>query len=140
AILGGATTGPEIEAMRAMLADGVRRLALAGVDAIAMPCNTLQAYLPEIVARAGLPYLALIGETVQHLKQQGRRRPVLICTNAMRALGLYQAELEARGVPYLLPTAEQQAGITQTILDSLHARPDPNASLRPGLRQRETTA
>src|SRR6185369_10080972 len=41
AILGGATAGPEIEAMRAMLADGVRRLALAGVDAIAMPCNTL---------------------------------------------------------------------------------------------------
>jgi len=140
AILGGATAGPEVEQMRAMLEDGVRRLSQAGVDAIAMPCNTLQAYLPEIVARAGLPYLALIGETVRHIQQQGRQRVALICTNAMRALGLYQAELDARGQPYLLPSAEEQASITQTIFDSLHARPDPNAALRPVLRHLETQA
>jgi aspartate racemase len=137
ALLGGATAGPEIEAMRAMLEDGVRRLAQAGVDAIAMPCNTLQGYLPEIVARAGLPYLALVGETAGRLQAQGRRRPALICTNAMRALGLYQAALAACGLECVLPSAEQQAGITQTILDSLHGRPGAAAPLRAVVRQLE---
>ena len=140
AILNGATSGAEVDRLTAMLADGVRRLARAGAEAIVMPCNTLQAYLPEIVARAGLPYIPLIGETVQHIRQQGYRRVVLICTSAMRSLGLYQAELERQAVPYLLPTEREQAGITQAILDSLHARPDPNASLRPVLRHLETAA
>ncbi len=140
AILGGATAGPEIEQMCGMLEDGVRRLSLAGVDAIAMPCNTLQAYLPEIVARAGLPYLHLIGETVRHLQQQGRQRVALICTSAMRTLGLYQAELEARGLACVLPTVDEQAAITQTIFNTLHARPDPNAPLRLVLRRLETAA
>src|SRR5947209_18815738 len=47
-LLGGATAGPEVAQLTGMLADGVRRLARAGADAIAMPCNTLQAYLPQI--------------------------------------------------------------------------------------------
>jgi aspartate racemase len=140
AILGGVTTGPLVEELTGMLADGVRRLAQAGVDGIAMPCNTLQGFLPAIVARAGLPYIPLVEATVRHIRQQGHQRVGLICTSAMRALGLYQAELEAQGVPYLLPSDSEQAGINQTILDSLHARPDPNAPLRPVLRHWETVA
>jgi aspartate racemase len=140
AILNGATAGPEVERLTGLLADGVRRLAAAGADAIAMPCNTLQAYLPQIVARAGLPYLHLIGETVRHIQQHGHRRVAVICTSAMRSLGLYQAELEAQAVPYLLPSDSEQAAITQTILDTLHARPDPNTRLHPIVRRLETAA
>ncbi len=140
AILNGATAGPQVDRLVAMLEDGVRRLARAGSGAIVMPCNTLQAYLPEIVARAGLPYIPLIGETVRHIQLQGYQRVALICTSAMRSLGLYQAELDRHAVPYLLPTEPEQAGITQTILDSLHAKPDPNARLRPVLRRLETVA
>lgn len=140
AILNGATTGPEVDRLIAMLEDGVRRLAQAGADAIVMPCNTLQAYLPEIVARAGLRYIHLIQEVVRHIRQQGYRRAAIICTSSMRSLGLYQAELDRQSVPYLLPTAGEQADITRTILDTLHARPDPNARLRPVLRQLETSA
>lgn len=140
AILNGSTAGPEVERLIAMLEDGVGRLARAGADAIVMPCNTLQAYLPQIVARAGLPYIHLIGETAQYIQRQGYRRVALICTSAMSSLGLYQAELDAHGVPYLLPTQAEQAGITQAIHDSLHARPDPNAHLRPVLRHLETVA
>ncbi len=140
AILNGATAGPEVDRLITMLEDGVLRLARAGVDAIAMPCNTLQAYVPEIVARAGLPYIHLIGETVRHIRQQGHRSVAVICTNPMRSLGLYQAELDAQAVPYLLPSESEQVDITQTILDTLHAHPDPNARLRPVVRRLETVA
>ena len=126
--------------MIAMLEDGVGKLAAAGAEAIVMPCNTLQAYLPEIVARAGLSYIHLIAETVRHIQRQGYGPVALICTDAMRSLGLYQAELGAQSVLYLLPTESEQADITRTILDTLHARPDPNARLRPVLRHLETTA
>jgi aspartate racemase len=140
AILNGATTGPEVDRLIDMLEDGVRRLTQAGADAIVMPCNTLQAYLPEIVARAGLPYIHLIREVVRHIQKQGYQHVAVICTSSMRSLGSYQSELDTQSVPYLLPTEGQQADITRTILDTLHARPDPNARLRPVIRQLETTA
>lgn len=139
-MLDGATSGPEVDRLRVMLEDGVRRLAQAGAEAIVMPCNTLQAYLPDIVARAGLPYIHLIAETVSRLKQEGYRRPALICTAPMRSLGLYQKELEARAVSYLLPTEAEQRIITQVLLDTLHHAPDPNALLRPVLRRLESEA
>src|SRR5579859_6957168 len=74
AILGGATAGPEVERLVGLLETGVSALARAGVDAISMPCNTLQGYLPPIVARAGLPYIPLIGATAEHIQRAGYRR------------------------------------------------------------------
>ena len=140
AILNGATAGPEVDRLIGMLEDGVRRLARAGADAVAMPCNTLQAYLPDIVARAELPYIHLIKETVRHIQRLGRRRVAVICTTPMRSLGLYQSELEGQAVPYLLPSETEQADLTRVILDTLHGRPDPNAPLLPIVRRLEAVA
>ncbi|MBI3361683.1 MAG: amino acid racemase [Chloroflexi bacterium] len=137
----GATSGPEVDRLIAMLEAGVGALSRAGVDAIVMPCNTLQAYLPSLVERAGLPYIHLIAETVNDIRRRGYERPAVICTAPMRALGLYQAELESHSVPYVLPTDSEQTHITRTILDTLHqASPDPNALLRPVVRRLETVA
>ena len=140
AILGGVTAGPPVDELTGLLAQGVQQLARAGVDAIVMPCNTLQAFLPVLVANASLPYIPLVGATVRHIRQKGYARVALICTSAMRALGLYQAEMETQAVDCVLPEADEQAGITQTILNSLHALPDPNAPLRPVVRRLETAA
>src|SRR5579859_7390131 len=52
AILGGQTNGPQVEELTGMLADGVASLARGGAQAIVMPCNTLQGWLPPLVARA----------------------------------------------------------------------------------------
>jgi len=140
AILGGVTAGAPVDELIGLLAEGVQQLARAGVDGIVMPCNTLQAFLPDLVAAAGLPYLPLVGATVSYIRQHGYARVALICTSAMRALGLYQAELQAQAVACVLPSDAEQAGITQTILDSLHARPDANAPLRPVVRRLESAA
>jgi aspartate racemase len=140
AILGGATAGPEVERLVGLLEAGVRALARAGVDAISMPCNTLQGYLPPIVERAGLPYIPLIGATAEHIQRAGYRRAALVCTSAMRSLGLYQAALEAQGVACLLPAEGEQEAISAAIADSIHGRPDPNARLGPVLRRLETAA
>ena len=140
AILGGVTAGPPVDELTAMLAEGVQQLARAGVDGIVMPCNTLQAFLPELVAAAGLPYLPLVGATVSHIRQQGYTRIALLCTSAMRALGLYQAELQRQALACVLPSDDEQAGITQAILASLHGRPDANAPLAPVVRRLEGDA
>src|SRR5262249_41662106 len=140
AILGGRTAGPEVDSLTAMLEEGVEALAQGGAEAIAMPCNTLQAWLPPIVARRGLPYIALVGETARHIRQAGYGRVALVCTAAMRSLGLYQDALAAQGVPCVLPSDEEQDGITAAIHNSLHSRPDANAPLLPALRRLENDA
>jgi aspartate racemase len=138
----GQTAGPEMGRMTAWLDEGVQRLARAGADAIVMPCNTLQAHLPQRVARSGLAYIHLIQATVAHIQQQGYQKVAVICTTLMRALGLYQAELEARAISYLLPTEAEQADITRALLDTLHpaSDSDPSARLRPLVRRLETEA
>ncbi len=140
AILNGATSGPEVDRMIGMLQEGVDCLSRAGVDAIVMPCNTLQAYVPEMVARAGIPYIHLIAGVVNHIRCAGYMLTALICTAPMRALGLYQAELDAQAVHYVLPTEDEQADITRAILDTLHHAPDPNARLSQVVRRLEEEA
>jgi aspartate racemase len=143
AILGGQTDGPEVAELIGMLADGVAALARGGAQAIVMPCNTLQGWLPPLVDRAGLPYIHLVGETAKQIQRAGYQRVALICTAAMRSLGLYQAELSARGLTVVLPTDAEQAGINQAIHNSLHAGSDgagANAPLLPVLRRLERDA
>ncbi|MEK9164861.1 MAG: amino acid racemase [Chloroflexota bacterium] len=140
AMLNGATAGPEVDGMIAMLDAAVNALARAGASTIVMPCNTLQGYLPPLVARAGLSYIHLIAETVSRVKQCGHARVTVICTAAMRALRLYQNEMDAQSVKYVMPAEDEQAGINQAILDTLHHAPDPSARLRPVIRRLERDA
>lgn len=80
------------EAVRGAL----RRLEGAGVDFIAMPCNTAHILYDELAASVGVPLLNMIDEAVAALPADSRAL-ALFATRMTAEAGLYERPLAAAG-------------------------------------------
>jgi aspartate racemase len=87
--------------MRRTLIAGLRHLESTGVDFIAMPCNSVHKYYPEIAAQIEVPLLNMIDITVQ-ARPESVKRLALLATRFTVAAGLYQAEAAKYGVEMLV--------------------------------------
>lgn len=82
-----------------------RRLAAAGAEVLAMPCNTAHAQAAGIRA-AGLPFIDMIAETTAAARATGAAAIGVLATGGGRAL--YAPALSAAGLtPVLLEDADQ---------------------------------
>ncbi len=83
-----------------------RRLAAAGAEVLAMPCNTAHAQATGIRA-AGLPFIDMIAATTAAAKATGAAAIGVLATGGGRAL--YAPALTAAGLmPVLLKEADQE--------------------------------
>lgn len=83
-----------------------RRLAAAGAEVLAMPCNTAHAQAAGIRA-AGLPFIDMIAATTAAAKATGAAAIGVLATGGGRAL--YAPALTAAGLmPVLLKEADQE--------------------------------
>lgn len=88
-------------------------LAAAGVDLIAIPCNTAHAYLASIREQVAVPVLDMIELTVAASPADG---PIgLLATSGTVEIGLYQPAYAARGIEVLVPTPTEQASVMDAI-------------------------
>lgn len=90
------------------LLDSVRRLEGAGATLLVMPCNTAHAYLPALLDATELPFVDMVGETLDELTrratpQDGAGPVALLATDGTVRVGLYQRAAEERGIPMLVP-------------------------------------
>lgn len=111
ALLGG---GPD--PLPAML-ESLRRLMTAGVDFIAIACNTAHAWYPQIAAATTVPVLHLIhvaAEACRACLPEGASVGVLATTGAI-ATELYQNALTNKGLRPALPSQSDQAQVMRTI-------------------------
>lgn len=108
----GPSPAPELAAMG-------RRLEQAGAELLVMPCNTAHAFVGEIRAGTGVPFVSIIEETVAELR---RRRPEphrigLLTAGGCRTARLYESALVAESLhPVSLDDAQQRR-----FMDLLHA-------------------
>lgn len=86
------------------MAYGVRQLARAGAQAIAIPCNTAHLWYEQLAAAAPVHMLHIVQAVVDDLKRNGveRGRIGLLATAVTLKLGLYQARLEVAGYECVL--------------------------------------
>jgi aspartate racemase len=87
---------PDHEAIEAAAFEGLQTLERAGVDFIAMACNTVHAYHGRLARRLRIPLLNMVDETVSALGPHGRD-VALIAARATVESGIYQTAIEARG-------------------------------------------
>ncbi len=92
------------------LIEGASFLEKAGADLILMPCVTAHFYYKEIVKHITTPFLHLLEETVDYLRQElSRVRKVgLVATDATIQSGLFQEIFEKSGVEMVVPDQEKQ--------------------------------
>ncbi|CAA9587085.1 MAG: Aspartate racemase [uncultured Thermomicrobiales bacterium] len=93
------------------LTRGAARLAAAGADFIAIPCNTAHAFLPQLRTRVATPFLDMIAETAARVSADYPRvrRVGILATAGTIGTGLYHAALRDRGLEPLHPDAAGQA-------------------------------
>ena len=98
-------TGPDPAPVLTAMA---RRLAEAGAEALAMPCNTAHHYAPAIRAATALPFLDMVALSVARavaLAGAGGRVG-LLASPAVRKVGLFDRALAAAGLDPAYPADE----------------------------------
>ncbi|MEI2416001.1 amino acid racemase [Orrella sp. JC864] len=88
---------------------GLRQLNAAGVQCVAIPCNTAHLWFESLQQASSAPILHIVDAAADDLRRQGLAsgRIGLMGTAATLALGLYQDILARRGYECLLPTPEE---------------------------------
>lgn len=105
------------------LVHGARKLAAAGADLIAVPCNTAHAFLPSVASRVGVPIVHMIDQAARHLRTLNptvRTVGLLATTGTVRA-GLYQNWLTKAGIELLVPDAEAQSAEVMPAIGAIKA-------------------
>ena len=99
-----------------VLVEMTRRLGAMGAMALAMPCNTAHAYLPEIRAAAGdVPLLDMVGLTAERFAGMTPRpqRVALLASTAVQITGLYDKAFASLGIEAIFP--QRQAEVMEVI-------------------------
>ncbi|WP_453990161.1 aspartate/glutamate racemase family protein [Bacillus nitroreducens] len=92
-----------------------KRLEAAGVDLIAIACNTAHYFWKGIQTAVSVPILHMPKETVAFIHHSGCKQVALFATDGTIATNLYQDELLKYGIQIKLPDKLTQAKIMEAI-------------------------
>jgi len=115
-ILGKSTDNPFIE-----IAKIGKNLVGQGVDYIAIPCVTAYYFYDMLCKEVDVPVIDMIGETANHLRENGIRRVGLMATDGTITGGFFKRGLEEQGLEVVQPSAEDQKLLMDIIYNGIKA-------------------
>jgi len=92
----------------------LEKLNKADVDMIAIPCNTVHIFLPELRKRSKAPILSIMEECAKVCK--GLKKVGLLGSSTTVKAGLHAIELNKRNIAVLVPSEEDQNAVNEIIL------------------------
>ena len=98
-----------------------RRLAAAGAELIAMPCNTAHGFYDAVCAAVDIPVLHMIRLTAQELLLKGIKCAGLLATDGTVQSGIYERCFEGSGIELLTPSPAAQAAVMQLTYEGVKA-------------------
>lgn len=98
-----------------------RRLAAAGAELIAMPCNTAHGFYDAVCAAVDIPVLHMIRLTAQELLLKGIKCAGLLATDGTVQSGIYERCFEGSGIELLTPAPAAQAAVMQLTYEGVKA-------------------
>ena len=103
-----------------MLALG-QRLSEQGVGCVAIPCVTAHYFHEKLSASIPAPIIHAVEETAIHLQNAGIKRAGIMATDGTISSGLFQRQLEKRGITRVIPSEEGQKDVMHLIFDCIKA-------------------
>lgn len=98
-----------------------KQLEAQGMDYIAIPCITAHHFYDSLAKNIKIPILNVIKETVMHLKDSGVKSVGVAATEGTITSELFQKELSAEGINYVLPSHIAQDNLMHLIYNDLKA-------------------
>jgi aspartate racemase len=99
----------------AMVEEEARRLAKAGADVLAMPCNTMHLYAARFRAASALPFISMVEGVVRRVETDQKKKVGLLGTITTMNSTLYTEHLKAKNIEVNLPDKETQKKIGTVI-------------------------
>jgi aspartate racemase len=98
-------------------------LAGLGAEAVVLPCNTAEPFLPAVEAAAGVPVVGIVRATVAEAVAlvPGLERVGVLATDGTLAARTYHDELARVGAEALVPSAADQATVMAVIYEQVKA-------------------
>ena len=106
--------------------EDVGRLAAAGAEIIAVPCNTAHFFFDELDAFSPVPVLNIVRETAEHAKAKGVKRVGILATDGTIFSGSYKHECDRLGMEYVTPGEPAQKELMEIIYKSIKASAAPD--------------
>jgi aspartate racemase len=97
----------EINVKRA-LAGSVKLLERAGVDFIAIPCNSVHHFLPVMRKAVHIPILSIVDETAEETRERKIEKVLLLATKFTANHQIYDKSLTDREITLIKPRSMQQ--------------------------------
>ncbi|PXY00151.1 aspartate/glutamate racemase family protein [Halomonas sp. LBP4] len=89
------------------IAEMARRLEVAGADFLVMPCNTAHYYWQDAQDAVGIPVWHIVECTLDTIARRiPGARVGMLCSPALRKIGLYEGFIESRGLSLVYPDDE----------------------------------
>ena len=102
-----------------LMLSSARKLQACGADFIISPDNTIHHAFDLVALRSPLPWLHIVDEVAKVAKQRGFRKLGITGTKYTMEGTVYPQKLNAAGIEYVVPNAEERAHIDQIIFDEL---------------------
>ncbi len=102
-----------------VMIEEVEKLIAAGVDRIAIPCNTAHYFYERIAGVSTVPVINIIRETVDFCAKNQIRTVGVLATEGTVRSGAYEEECRRAGIGYLTCTPEEQREITHMIYQQI---------------------
>lgn len=106
--------------IKEFLIRGVKKLESNGVDFIAIPCNTVNYYLPEMRNAVSIPVISILEETAKEVRTLNLSKVGLLATEMTINKNIYGSVLN--DIKVVNPTKKQQKKITSIILNVLSGK------------------
>jgi|WetSurMetagenome_2_1015567.scaffolds.fasta_scaffold111130_2 aspartate racemase len=104
------------------LKESIRRLNLAGVDAIVLPCNTAHMFIGELRCLSRLPIISIVEETAVFAKNAGCKTVGLLSSALTLNSRLYQNHFLDKGISIVIPDRTHQQVVSGFILGLLNGQ------------------
>ncbi|HOA84887.1 MAG TPA: amino acid racemase [Bacillota bacterium] len=112
-------TGTSQENPLPAMTEEVCRLAGAGADIIALPCNTAHFIYDALSGASPVPVMNIIELTVEYAKFTGARRVGVMSTEGTYRSGVYQAACRQAGIGCIDCPPDDRATLTDIIYNSI---------------------
>ena len=98
-----------------------QQLSRQEVGCIAIPCVTAHHFHEDLSNAVTVPIIHAPMETAIHLQAAGIRKAGIMATDGTVSSGIFQRELEKRGITRVVPSKERQEDVMHLIFDCIKA-------------------
>ena len=98
-----------------LLTTEAKRLEIAKVDFLVMPCNTLHLHINAIRESVKIPVLSIVEETVSYIQKHGYKKVGLVSTMATVQNCVYETILNREKIDFVVPSDSEQQQMCEII-------------------------